>query len=519
MEDLQKAMERTAYQITGADSHVKSRESRIAHTPIKDVEWSGSRGASRCTPKDPESIRMLSKYNQTYVSYDRTGEPDFRPFADASVKISDMSADRQKNFRSMDQKLLKTSWAKERGLKSEADVRQYRQEHNLTPHECSDGVTMLLVPEFINRRFTHAGGVSEMGALNGEVNIKEDGLLRTVGKVQGEFGIKTRQAAVQARENLNATSEGFWQSMENIDGMQPVLSAAGTVNEYGKEFTVGAAKAVNNAAFPLMVLGVQNLCEVAAGQKTMEEARNEMVHETASVAVRGGGVRIAGKAVSELAEKTGSELLEFVSKNANGVVQVANVAVLVFKSFNKLVNDEISGAEFFDEIGEKGVGLIGDTLGTAVGYGLAEMLIPASIAGGPAGILVGAGAFIGGMIVSTVCVSIYRSAIKLREKYRAMGEAYRHRIAELNCVIDSAVKEMKDQKEQLSSMIKEEYAEWDQQFGIGFQTILDAMLANNLELLSNGLEHILSVFNAGVLFKNMEEFDEFFFDDEAVLTL
>ena len=100
-----------------------------------------------------------------------------------------------------------------------------------------------------------------------------------------------------------------------------------------------------------------------------------------------------------------------------------------------------------------------------------------------------------------------------------MGEAYRHRIAELNCVIDSAVKEMKDQKEQLSSMIKEEYAEWDQQFGIGFQTILDAMLANNLELLSNGLEHILSVFNAGVLFKNMEEFDEFFFDDEAVLTL
>lgn len=52
MEELQKDITKLAYQVTGADNHIKSRDSRIAQTPIKDGEWSGARGASKYTPTD-----------------------------------------------------------------------------------------------------------------------------------------------------------------------------------------------------------------------------------------------------------------------------------------------------------------------------------------------------------------------------------------------------------------------------------------------------------------------------------
>lgn len=287
----------------------------------------------------------------------------------------------------------------------------------------------------------------------------------------------------------------------------------------GSDFASGAVDAMTNAAFPLMVLGVQNICEVASGQKSMEEARSEMGEVTLKIAVSGGGGNVISKAAHELAEKTGSEIFGFVSRNANKVVQIMNVGMVVFKSFNKLINDEISGVEFFDEIGEQGVGLIGDFVGTLAGAGLADILIPAGMATGPAGFLVGATAFIGGMIVSTVCVAMYRNAINLREKYRAMNEAYQHRIAELNRVMHMAIQEIEHQREQLSGMIKKEYAEWENRFDMGFKIIMNGMFNNDFEKLSQGLNHILETFGETVLFKNMEEFDEFFFDDNAVLTI
>lgn len=305
----------------------------------------------------------------------------------------------------------------------------------------------------------------------------------------------------------------------NMVGMDIDISPlTDATSELSMDFLDGASDSIVNASFPLMILGIQNICEVASGQKTMEDARNEMGHATLEVAVRGGGGKVAEKMVKELTEKTGSELLKLVSQNVNGVVQVANVGLIVFKSFNKLINDEISGVEFFDEIGEQGVGLIGDFLGSTAGYGIAKMLT-AGMAAGPAGLLVGAGAFVGGMIVMTVCTAIYRNTIRLREKYKAMGEAYRDRIASVNRIADMAIIEMEFRQEQLGNMIKEEYTEWAEKFDLGFQTIMDAMWNNDFEHLSVGLNEILNVFGNAVKFESMEEFDEFFFDNDAILTL
>ena len=111
-------------QLSGADSHIKPLDSRISQTPVTNVEWTGARGASECIPLDAERIDLLKRYGQTSVSYDRTGEPDFRPFEEIHTLIHDMSGNRQANFNSANQKLLGTQWAKHRRLRTTADCQK-----------------------------------------------------------------------------------------------------------------------------------------------------------------------------------------------------------------------------------------------------------------------------------------------------------------------------------------------------------------------------------------------------------
>jgi hypothetical protein len=285
------------------------------------------------------------------------------------------------------------------------------------------------------------------------------------------------------------------------------------------DFAEGASDAMMVSAMPLMVLGVQNICEVASGQKTMEEASAEMGEAALEIGAVGGGTKLAQKAINEMAEKLGSDFLGTIAKNSSQFVQIALVSRLVFQSFAKLVNDEISGAEFFEEIGEKGVGLVGDVLGATMGSGLMGILLPATVAAGPAAFLVGAAAFVGGMVVSAVCTGIYRYTAALRESYLEKERLYQAKISTINRIADQALMEMQYQQHMLKNMIKEEYAEWGRNFEAGFQKIRESMFSDNFEQLADGMNQIISVFGKSVLFKDMEEFDAFFFDDNAVLSL
>lgn len=317
-------------------------------------------------------------------------------------------------------------------------------------------------------------------------------------------------------DDIKADFSGIKEALSPVHDTVPLGS---DISKTMSDFAEGASDAMMVSAMPLMVLGVQNICEVASGQKTMEEASVEMGAAALEIGAVGGGTKLAQKAISEMAEKLGSDFLGMVAKNSGQFVQIALVSRLVFQSFAKLVNNEISGTEFFEEIGEKGVGLVGDVIGTALGGGLMNALLPVLFpaAAGPAAFMVGAAAFVGGMVVSAVCTGIYRYTASLRESYLEKEREYRAKISTINRIADQAVMEMQYQQDMLKSMIKEEYAEWRKNFEAGFQIIRESMFSNNFEQLADGMNQVISVFGKSVLFKDMEEFDAFFFDDNAVL--
>lgn len=361
-----------------------------------------------------------------------------------------------------------------------------------------------------------AGNLREAG---GEVTELINQTPRMLGKeIKSRVEMAVEGNAMRAENALNGMKNGLSGEMLNVNSLGYMEQLGSDVSGIALEFADGASEALAGAAMPLMVLGVQNICEVASGQKTLEEASKEMGDATLEIGAVGGGVKLAEKAVSEIAEKMGSDFLGAIAANSGQLTQIILVSRLVFQSFSKLVNNEISGTEFFEEIGEKGVGLVGDVLGTVAGSGLMGMFLPATMAAGPAAFMVGAAAFIGGMVVSAVCTGIYRYTAGLRASYLAKEKAYRGRILAINRIADQAIMEMNYQQKLLKDMISEEYEEWSKNFETGFQIIREGMMNNNFERLSEGLGYIVQIFGKAVLFKDLNEFDDFFFDDNAILT-
>lgn len=338
-------------------------------------------------------------------------------------------------------------------------------------------------------------------------------------EAKSRAGMAVEGNAMRVGNAIDRARAGLSESAGNMTFVDGVVQLGNGTSEMVSDFVKGSSEVMMTSAMPLMVLGVQNICEVASGQKTMEEAGREMGEAALEIGAVGGGAKLAERAISEAAEKLGSDFLGMVASNSNQFLQIVLVSRLVFQSFSKLVNNQISGAEFFEEIGEKGVALVGDVFGVAAGSGLMGMMLPATMAAGPAAFMVGAAAFIGGMVVSTVCTGIYRYTAGLRASYLAKEKAYRGRISTVNRIADQAIMEMRYQQDLLKSMISREYEEWSMNFEKGFQIILDGMGNNDFEQLSKGLGHIAEVFGRAVLFKDMDEFDDFFFDENAVLSL
>lgn len=291
--------------------------------------------------------------------------------------------------------------------------------------------------------------------------------------------------------------------------------ATNALKNAGKEFAVGAVNSIQASAIPLMVKGVQNICQVASGQKTLEEASTDMEKMGGSILVSGGGLQLA----AQLAKDSGSKLLTNAVKNHNELSQIVAVSVLVKDSFIRYINGKTSGREFFEEIGESGVGLIGNVIGDYAVGNLASVILPASVVTGPMGVIALASGVVGSIIISTVCTEIYRYSINLGKMCKAIDERHIQKVDCINRIANEAITEIANQKKVLKDMMSKHFKEWDEEFDCGFQQILTATLDNNFEEISSGLNTILAVFGESVMFKSIDEFDDFFFDDNAVLNL
>ena len=141
--------------------------------PRKGGEWGGEEGDSIWYPTPNEIPKgynperktweeILEPYGKEGIEF-KDGEPDFTPFAEATVEIEDFNENRNEVFTQADEALAK-QWTEEGKDGKEwtaQDIKKYRKEHNLTWHERSDMKTLDLVPYEIHDNISHTGGHSK----------------------------------------------------------------------------------------------------------------------------------------------------------------------------------------------------------------------------------------------------------------------------------------------------------------------------------------------------------------------
>ena len=450
-------VEKLVYHGIGADNHAVSHENRIAQTPTTNVIWSGKRGMSRCYPTDANSQALLAQYNRSYVSYNLSGEPDFRPFAEATIKISNMSSDRSKNFRSADEKLLSTKYAKEHGLTTIAEVREYRQKNNLTYHENSDSVTIDLVPTEINRRYGHSGGVAERKELEKTPDPASDGLIQTARKAEANAKVAARQSGVIISDHLE-------QSIEAGKG------AAGVT---------------------LIVSGLNNMAWVAAGEKDFDEAAKDILTDTASSFVSAAGMEMSRELVTQFATNMGATKLAQLASMPLPTQQIA-LASMTANAFVNYLDGNISIQDCAFQIFSNGLGTLAYSLGASVG--------------GP----------VGGALASMVTAQITATI----EKYRQEKKIQKARDTEISHVLSWAQAEAAQQQDSFRDYVESELGRWDAEIDQGFHKIMNATLSNDASGIADGLDRIMALFGKQVKYKNVSEFKKDFFSDTPfVLTL
>lgn len=425
------------------DTSINSIETRISHTP-KDGVWSGNRGQSKFYPCDKKDMNLLAKYDQKYIAYDLTAEPNLRPFEQVRIEIPDMSADRNKNFQSAYNQLLKTEWAKKNNLKTVADCKAYLSKNNLTLHECSNLKTVSVVPREIHEMARHCGGVSELRAMEMGFDVK-DGIVRNSAKV-----VKTAQS--------------------NLDRVIISIKQNQVVN--------AGIEAAKETESEIIFVGIQNIMAVINEEKTKAEALQDTALATSVIVT--------------------TDMIDKQIFNESGVAtEIVGIAFVIKDSFIKYANGQINEQEFVNEVTGKCIQrLAGKMAYVATGGNVfAQMLASYATA----------------MIYNEmqIILSDYKSINRMQEEYRAR----------LNRISSQMIDELQSQRFYLKSVYTKSEVVWNTAMDEGFYYISQGAIQGDMQIVSEGINKILGIFDSEVKFKNVNEVKEFFNTKERVFRL
>ena len=450
-------------------------------TPKNGFEWKtvfdtqGRRGSSRCYPVDSElKATMKSKWNQEYVRYDSKCNPDFRPFSYAEVRIQDMIDDRAHNFRSAKLAFLKTTKAKELGLKNLNDVDRYIAQNNITLHESSDGVSVLFVDRDIHEKFKHTGGFSKYKTLNAQDKAS---FLRQICIEKERVIVNIRKSAVSAEYSFNA-------AMEEIRDIAPefVTQAGAAVRVFTESdiYQAGVKAATDAAVFAGTMSVVRNAYAVFRNEKDTGEAIEDVIYTTAASAASAYGIGVL---------KAGIDTALNHSVSVEGVGVIAAGVVQISKHMIDYASGTIDGEQFKESIGETGaylvVGYIGGNVGKFVGSSIGAVIgsaIPflGSVIGAEAGAMIGK--IVGEMIATTVCAEVI-SALKYSKEYEKQS-------ARVRTLCSKAEREMRASQQRLREMIREKNYHLLLSCDEGFGLIAKALENNDMSMLKGGIMRI-----------------------------
>lgn len=259
---------------------------------------------------------------------------------------------------------------------------------------------------------------------------------------------------------------------------------------------LSAQEAAKTAMTAATMSAIHNIYAVAAGEKDREEAAKDVLATT-------GSAFVAQAVKTYCEEKVRKEVAKLTTEGSicflrNGVKDCAGqiaIAIETSKVLVKYIDGQIDADECAAQIGIGVVGYLAYAMGS--------------------GILPPIGSIAAQMIAERVCYIMYAKMMEMKAEIREN----RRKLHRLNVALNEAIAEMQSQQQILADEIKATYKKWDERSERGFCMMLESIAENKFESFADGLDILLENFDSHVLFKTEQQFDEFFFDDSAVLNL
>lgn len=297
------------------------------------------------------------------------------------------------------------------------------------------------------------------------------------------------------KTGLELSEESKKKAVEVGDKAQKDINKNFTKSKIGnvvKEGHHAGTQSAKNAAIAMGAMSLtSNTTALIKGDKELGEAAVDVASNTTKAAIAGYGTGAGLTVLTNTLAHSSSEFIKTLAKS-NILGDVVSMVMSTGKSLVRYVNDEISMHEMTEEIAVAGVEIIANAVGFACG--------------GPLGSIVA------GMLVSTACGMV----LSVKEKLVLNEKNYQYQVSLMSKIEKEALQEIQFQRKYLEDIINKEFQGWDDSYERGFQMLLQSAKDNDFSGFAGGIDTIMSIFQSKAAFHEVEEVEEFLFDDNAV---
>lgn len=244
---------------------------------------------------------------------------------------------------------------------------------------------------------------------------------------------------------------------------------------------------------------VSSAVAVVKGEQQLDEA---IVRVTMDTGAYGTQLVLTEVVVNDLSSvafdllKKNPKLLNTLKGTTNTVLQIYEAASMIITNIVDYVNDNISEEELFDSVCKGGATLI---LAQVIGGAVA----------GPLGILLG----------SVVCSGISILYDEFADALRGPKKQTEQYLKEVEFLTKEAKQELDNLQNYMKSTIMPMLEEEKDSIDKGIGLLVTSICECNVEQAVDGLNVMLSSYSEKVQFTTMDEFDDFFFDDDSIFDL
>jgi hypothetical protein len=265
----------------------------------------------------------------------------------------------------------------------------------------------------------------------------------------------------------------------------------------------GVEQAKSGAATGGSISIIKNLVAVVKDEKDINDAVFEVVKDTGSAAALSYSTAFTGSALKGVMQNAKSTMTRALSKT-NLPTMLVTVTLETGKTIAKYFNGEIDGVQCFEELGEKGTGMISSAMFAGLGsagaisvfgksFAIGQLIIPIPVIGGMIGGMLG-------YVLSSVCYGQLITALK-------EAKLARERRIQIEAECTEAIRMIREYRAEIETAISKYMSDYIITFHTAFDELKTALNIGDIDGFITGANRITRKLGGKPQFENMSEFE------------